>query len=187
MPLQCEPGDFGQGREADNDGSGHAENVHGKELRIRYCVNTCGTRSLDRMPFIRGNNSAVVKRARPKCLHHSAQEWIDGQQPAQSEQKESQLLFAGFALLALGSADVFRLRLTEQTRIEGHVHGRENGQQGHGPGDFGGAVAHAAGIDAKVQTGEHDDAGQLNREGEEDGTVIETATTPSENGNGPID
>ena len=187
MPLQCEPDDFGQRRETDKDRSRHTKNVHRKELLVRYCINTCGTSCLDRIPFIRGNDSAVANCALSERLHHSAQKWIDEQQPTQCEQKEPQLLFAVFALLTLGSAGVFRLRLTKQIGIKSHVHRRENGQQRHGPGDLGGAVAHTAGIDAKVKTGEYNDAGQLNGEREEDGTIIERATTPSENGNTPVD
>ena len=67
-----------------------------------------------------------------------------------------------------------------------HVHGRENGQQ-RGPGDLGGAVAHAAGIDAKVKDGRVTTMQASRMENvKKNGTVIERATTPSENGDLPI-
>ena len=76
-------------------------------------------------------------------------------------------------------------RLTKEARIKCHIHRWEDGQQRHGPGDLSGAVSPTDGTDPEVEAGEYDDAGELDGECEEDGTVVERAAAPSDCGKIP--
>ncbi len=126
-------------------------------------------------------------RTRSERLHHPTQKRIDEQQPTQCEQEKPQLLLAIPAFLTLKGTGMIRLRLTKEAGIECHIHEWEDGQQRHGPGDLSGTVTHTTGTDPEIEAGKYDDAGQLNGECEEDGTVVERAATPSEHGDVPIE